>query len=118
MNNGSSRSSVHITNETPESTQFSILDDARNRLEILKLEQDYCLLYRIKWWGSWLLILLSYIVATSFICYVGYFLYLTTQSSTSERANEMKTIILASSGWFAMILNKIVDIIKKPNNKL
>ena len=54
--------------------------------------------------------------------YIAYFLYLTSHTNPTADINnaikEMKVVILGASGWIAMILNKIVDIIKKPNNKL
>jgi|GEM_PF-6712289 hypothetical protein len=118
MNSGNQNiGSVKITNEIPQDNCLSILEEARNRLEILKLEQDNRLLYMLKYWGAFLLMSFSFVIATGLVCYVGYFLYLTTQPNMPDNAKEIKTIIATASGWFVMILNKITDVVKKPNNK-
>ena len=100
----------------------SSAEDVVKRLEILKHEHNHKLIGFIKNSTTYLFILLQWCIGIGFLVYIGYFLYLTAKISqtneVAETIKEMKVIILGASGWIAMVLNKIVDIIKKPNNKL
>jgi len=105
-----------------ENLSKSSAEDFVKKLELLKHEQNHKLLYAIKNSTTYLIIVLQWLLTFIFVLYIAYFLYLTSHTNPTADINnaikEMKVVILGASGWIAMILNKIVDIIKKPNNKL
>jgi hypothetical protein len=67
-------------------------EEVVKKLEILKQEHNHKLLYKIKNSTTYLFVLLQWFIGLEFLIYIGYFLYLTMQTSPNRSCYQYNKI--------------------------